>query len=749
MVTRAPAGRVAGWTVPIVAGLVLAFLTGLTGCHWSPSTTSAFRDPDTARRLLSIERRLAREFLPSLSDTLRPAREVIRRSSLGGDPVRVFPLPHAGSPTGFAALLRGTSEVVILDESLRVHSRLDAPVSPVAAAWLSSGVLVVGGEYDGNLFVYELGRGAGSNEAGTHAISATVRAQVAVPGLLGVSDLQIDEAARSLVLVDPWSQRVREISLESLGLEFTTNDATGFRAGASRIPLAAGPAVTATRREDAPHPLRLAVRDGVRVWTETHGRVVVLACEGDTLRFEHDGPVWSFALWSGPGDTWLAMGGVEDHPLDRGSGEFGYVDSFLFLYRVQRGGTLRADRVNVIDLSEVGVITPKRVRWTPMTGGDGVYLDVAGFGGEAWARMRLDEAAGDLDPVTTVRVPPGVSDFSSLETRLVLANPLLDTVELRTMDGTRRARASFSHVTKPAGSSGSTTLAEIDTLRLGEILFHSELMAPRNQSAGLRSRFSCEACHLEGGVDGRTHFTGRGHVHATTKPVRGLLQNIPLFSRAGDDAMAVMVLAEFRVANQDRRDVFDLDPIDHPWLPDIGFDLAVEPPALRLALLRYLSHWKVRPQPRRMAELPFPPEAVRGLAVFRDRCAHCHQAVRTLRDDLDLETEERAAPFSTWSSWLTDREADLIWGMPGLMKTGVEPYVAEAGARVPSLRRIQWKSPYFTNGSATTLRDALEAFRYRDLEAWHASGTERPVPIDARPLTALEVRDLELLLAWF
>ena len=52
-----------------------------------------------------------------------------------------------------------------------------------------------------------------------------------------------------------------------------------------------------------------------------------------------------------------------------------------------------------------------------------------------------------------------------------------------------------------------------------------------------------------------------------------------------------------------------------------------------------------------------------------------------------------------------------MWGRDGHEMTGVEPYVHEAGARPPSLRRLYRKSPYFTNGSAGGLAEVLSAVR--------------------------------------
>ncbi len=85
-------------------------------------------------------------------------------------------------------------------------------------------------------------------------------------------------------------------------------------------------------------------------------------------------------------------------------------------------------------------------------------------------------------------------------------------------------------------------------MHLGEALFFTTLMGPWNKSDGPLSRFTCETCHFEGYVDGRTHHTGRGDVHAVTKPLLGLFNNRPHFSRALDPDLVSVAFNEFRVA---------------------------------------------------------------------------------------------------------------------------------------------------------------------------------------------------------
>jgi len=245
--------------------------------------------------------------------------------------------------------------------------------------------------------------------------------------------------------------------------------------------------------------------------------------------------------------------------------------------------------------------------------------------------------------------------------------------------------------------------------RLGEALFFTTLMAPWNRADGATSRFTCETCHFEGGIDGRTHHTGRGDVRATTKPLRGLLSNRPYFSRALDPDMATMVNNEFRVAgaSSGRDPWFDLRVADHPWLRAIGVTgdrLAA--PALRAALIAFLAGFTPLPNPEAARAATFTARQRAGAVVFRDRCEGCHQA-RLLSDDPSTRV-----PFADWERLILDDSNPLLWGMAEYRKTGVVPYVHEQGARVPSLRRVSAKYPYFTNGSAKSLDEVIARARF-------------------------------------
>src|SRR5690606_32092939 len=77
-------------------------------------------------------------------------------------------------------------------------------------------------------------------------------------------------------------------------------------------------------------------------------------------------------------------------------------------------------------------------------------------------------------------------------------------------------------------------------------------------------------------------------------------------------------------------------------------------------------------------------------------------------------------PFGSWEERIFGDGA-LVWGRAGYEKTGVEPYVHPDGARVPSLRRLWLKAPYFTNGSAATLEDVLAEARWSEAGFAHAA----------------------------
>jgi hypothetical protein len=252
--------------------------------------------------------------------------------------------------------------------------------------------------------------------------------------------------------------------------------------------------------------------------------------------------------------------------------------------------------------------------------------------------------------------------------------------------------------------------------RIGELLFFTTMMAPWNSAEGKLSRFTCETCHHEGYVDGRTHFTGRGKVHATTRPLLGLFNNRPHFSRALDKTMTQMVHAEFRVANRHngRDPWFALTRADIPWLDRVaGAPPQPTPQALREGLMSFLMDFTHRANPAAIDHARFTERERAGAQVFRDRCAGCH-AARLVADQ-----PGSLVPFERWEALVLSASGPIVWSNAAYAKTGVEPYVHPDGARVPALRRLYKKWPYFTSGTAKSLGDVLDRFAWRGDAGYH------------------------------
>ncbi|MBC8070875.1 MAG: hypothetical protein IAG13_21285, partial [Deltaproteobacteria bacterium] len=242
-------------------------------------------------------------------------------------------------------------------------------------------------------------------------------------------------------------------------------------------------------------------------------------------------------------------------------------------------------------------------------------------------------------------------------------------------------------------------------VRVGEALFFTSLLAPHARSDGRSSRFTCETCHFEGGVDGRVHYTGRDDVHAATKPLLGLFVNRPHFSRALDRTLAVMVDNEFAVANRGSSvgPRFSVDPAGTPWVRELGLDHPLDPETLRQAFMEFLVAFEHEPNPRARGRQRFSEQEREGAALFERHCEGCHQA-RVQTDDAATRV-----PPTQWEQHVFAAHAGIVWASEQRVRTGILPLVHAEGARVTSLRRLALKRPYFTNGSAADLDAVLAA----------------------------------------
>jgi hypothetical protein len=617
--------------------------------------------------------------------------EAVTGADHGADPVALVAL--AGDRA--AALLQGRDAVVLVDGEGRELARRPAPASPRVIARGEDGAVYVAGERTATLARYR-----------ATATSLAEDAAFRVDGVVALGDLVAGE--RGLLYA------VEEHDDRLLVLAPPRDGRPGVVVPVWQAPFCAVPA-------------RL-VRAGATLVASClvdHALVAVpLGADGlpaleRSVRVVHDGPFWGLAAIETEGGTIVAAGGIEDRPLDRSGGFFGYVDSFVYLYSVPRGGGF--ERLAALNTSEHGVVTPKALLFE--TRADAAELLVTGYGGERRLGARFDLAdlarGAALAPrsLEVTELPPGTTALARLESGAVLgASRLLDAF-LVGVEGRARAVPVLGGL-----PSAGEARARAET-RLGEALVFTTLMGPGNPSEGAHSRFSCEACHLGGYVDGRTHHTGRGTVHATTKPLFGLFNNKPHFTRALDPDMTRVAHAEFNIAGagSGHDPWFTLTVAEHPWLEVmLGEEGArvlgarVDPESLRRAFMRFLMHNPHPPSPRAVGRARFDAREQRGAEIFRDRCTRCH-AARLVADDA-----ASAVPFERWEALVLSPAGPIVWASDGYRKTGVEPYVHPLGARTTSLRRLYKKRPHFTNGSARTLADVLAAVRFDAERFWHA-----------------------------
>lgn len=607
-----------------------AFLIGLCLAVGSAAPAPAGPEPEELARFEDQMRR----------DTDWAKR---RRADHGPDPYRILALPDRDRWVG---ILRGAAAVVLLGPSGKEIDRAPAPEGTTGLTRTASGEILVSGEGAGSIARYRV-----EDDTLRRAPDLPVDG---VHGIRGV----LDRGDRLLAL-DPIGHAIYAVS---------------------RAVTDQGPRHVA----DCEGPLQIVAAGTYSVANcLLEGSLLVLDSEDrERTRIVHDGPFWSVAALPVDGGILIAAGGVENRPLDRTDGGFGYIDSFLYVYRLA-AGTGKAQLLHQRNLSEDGVVTPK---WVSVRAeGDEILVETAGYASAGRLALRWPSASLHGEPQATHSpLPPGTTDIAGG----LAANPLLDAwVSAASPDD--RAIITHDH----ERSDGS---------RLGEALFFTTLMAPWNSSEGPRSRFTCETCHHEGYVDGRTHYTGRGDVHATTKPLVGLHGNRPYFSRALDPTMARMVHNEFRVANKKngRDPWFALPPEHVDWLDIEASEDALSPTRLRRALMEFLMGFEHGPNGATRGRSRFVARERRGAEIFRDRCEGCH-AARLVSDGPDTRV-----PFDAWEENIFSR-GTIIWGRDGYEKTGIQPYVHPEGARVPSLRRLHRKRPYFTNGSAADLEAVL------------------------------------------
>ena len=649
-----------------------------------PKRTSELR-PDIRAALATLRCEEAEVRARTDFSTLAPSSR-----SFGANPYALAPLP--GEPPRAVGILRGDSRVVVLDAALASTGSLPTPLSPNAVAVSPEGRVFVLGALERRIARYR------SNAAGL-----AEEASIELPNARALRALAVD--ARTLVAADFANDRL-----------FITTP--GARPAA------------VWEQSTCAGPFRLALSEHYLAVGCLFDHAILLLARGtdgapaqELARIVHDGPLWSLALRERDGTLFVGAGGVEDRPLARADKVFGHVDSFVFLYAHDAARGLR--RLGELNVSELGVVTPKSVALRLDAGA--LTLQAYGYASDRAVSVRF-EADGTRRPAAVTRAAlPGCADVIELAGRSVCANPLFDAwASLGSEPRVHPVRPDEARDPNPQE-------------KLGEVLFFTTLMAPDAKSDGRLSRFTCETCHFEGGTDGRVHNSGRDDVLVSTRPLFGLANAGPHFSRAHDPDLTSVCHNEFTVANRGNPvdPWFDLDAARFPWLRTLGTaEPRVTALELRTALLRFLSRFSHEENPYAFVHArAFSHEEQRGAELFRDRCASCH-AARLVAGDAASEV-----PFERWERLVLAPEGPIVWSDGSYARTGVEPYVDRRGTRVPSLRRLYAKRPYLTNGSALALDQLLWFMRFTPNGARHASTAAdvdaRAVQLDEQERSAL------------
>ena len=303
--------------------------------------------------------------------------------------------------------------------------------------------------------------------------------------------------------------------------------------------------------------------------------------------------------------------------------------------------------------------------------------------------------------------------------RFVTADRLSDTLSF-VVDGKLYA-------TLGVGRSERATPAEH-----GELMFFSRALVPNNVAVGPQSLYTCAACHDDGHIDGRRHPAKRDRFFSMTKTCRGIGTTPPYLSigePATIEAFADNIVATHAQGRERDAERFDKYPVTLRVRQGRAWTNVVLPPAeVRAALAAFMARMPPEPSPfvtpgrRQLAA-----DERRGLALFRDGCAGCHQLVGDSRAGKAIPARRVEAALLAGKVALTS---------PRLHAVGT-PVLGEGGNNPPSLRGVWDAAPYFSDGSARTLEEVLRRTDPDASEVHAPANATRPPALSAGQRAAL------------
>jgi len=401
-----------------------------------------------------------------------------------------------------------------------------------------------------------------------------------------------------------------------------------------------------------------------------------------TIRLE--APVLDMAVAGTPAALLLFT--HEDRTIDRAHLSVEGLDSGVILLRARDGAAgpfedAGSGKRTFVNFSERAVPV---IELAGAAGAD--TLAVVGAGSD----NLLIAPRGDFKNAAVVEVGANPSAVAALPGgRFVTADRLSDTLSF-VADGKLAAMVDV-------GAPERTTAAD-----RGELLFYSRALVPNNVADGPLSLYTCAACHDDGHVDGRRHPAKRNRFFSMTKTCRGLGTTAPYLSLgepATIEGFADNIVTTHAQGAERGAEGFDRYPVMVRVRAGRGWEnVTLSPDELRAALAAYMVRIPPEPSPYvAPGRRAFDADQRAGLALFRDRCAGCHQLVG------DSSKGDRVAP--------RDLERRLLAGDVALTDARLHavgtPNLGEGGNNPPSLRGVWEAAPYFSDGSARTLEDVL------------------------------------------
>ena len=298
------------------------------------------------------------------------------------------------------------------------------------------------------------------------------------------------------------------------------------------------------------------------------------------------------------------------------------------------------------------------------------------------------------NPVAVAALPGG---------RFVTADRLSDTLTF--VDGAHTTTLALPATAAAHATPGLAPAEEARfaaDARRGEVLFFSTALVPHNVADGPLSLYTCAACHDDGHVDGRRHPAKKNRFFSMTKTCRGLATTQPFLSLGEPttlESFAANIVATHAQGAERDPDHFDEYPVDLRLFQEGRWQTQTLSPAeVRTALAAYMARIPPEPSPFvASSSAQLSPVARRGLALFADGCAGCHQLVGNTARANPLAPREREARLLAGQVALTSPQRYDV-GTPVLGRDGNNP---------PSLRGVWENGPYFSDGSAATLEDVL------------------------------------------